>query len=178
MIYCFCFCCSITKLCLIFCDAMNCSTPVFPGLHYLPGFAQTHVHWVDGAIQPPHPLLPPFSCPHSFLASGSFPMSWLFTSGGQSIGASSLVLPKNCFDLLPIQGALKSLLQHCSLKASILWHWAFFMVQFSHLYMITGAIITLTIWTFVSKVMSLLFNTLSLFVIAYLPRIKCLISWL
>ena len=78
------------------------------------------------------------------------------------------------FDLLAIQGTLKTLLQHHSSKASILWHSAFFMVQFSHLYMTTGKATVLTIQTFVNKVMSQLFNTLSGFVIAFLPRRKCL----
>ena len=82
-------------------------------------------------------------------------------------------------DLLAVQGTLKSLLQHCSSKASILQCSAFFMVQLSHPYMTTGRTMSLTIWTFISKVMSLLFNTLSRFVIAFLPRRKCLlISWL
>ena len=117
-------------------------------------------------------------------------MSWLSISSGQSIGASAstLVLPMNTwvvsfridwFDLLAIQGTLKSLLHHHSSKASILWCSVFFMVQFSHPYMTTGKTISLTRWTFVGKVMSLLFNTLSRFVIAFLPRSKCLfISWL
>ena len=83
------------------------------------------------------------------------------------------------FDLLAFQGTLESLLQHHSSKVSIVWHLAFFMVQLSHPYMTTGKTIALTIWTFVSKVMSLLFNTLSRFVIAFLPRSKhLLISWL
>ena len=83
------------------------------------------------------------------------------------------------FDLLAVQGALKSLLQHDSLKASILWCSAFFMVQLSHPYMTTGKTIALMIWTFVGQLISLLFNTLSRFVIAFLPRSKCLlISWL
>ena len=83
------------------------------------------------------------------------------------------------FDLLAVQGTLKSLLQHHSSKASILQHSAFFMVQLSHLYMTTGKTIALTIWTFVGKVISLLFNMLSRFVIAFLSRSKCLlISWL
>ena len=82
-------------------------------------------------------------------------------------------------DLLAVQGTLKSLLQHHSSKASILPHSAFFMVQLSHPYMTTGKNIALTRWTFVGKVMSLLFNVLSRFVITFLPRIKCLlISWL
>ena len=83
------------------------------------------------------------------------------------------------FDLFAVQGTLKSLLQHHSSKASILWHSAFFIVQLSHLYMTTEKTIALTIWTFVSKVIYLLFNTLSRFVIAFLLRSKCLlISWL
>ena len=83
------------------------------------------------------------------------------------------------FDLLAVQGILKSLLQHHSSKASNLQHSAFFMVQLSHPYMTTGKTIALTVWTFVSKVVSLLFNMLSRLFIAFLPRNKCLlISWL
>ena len=83
------------------------------------------------------------------------------------------------FDLLAVQGTLKSLLQHYSSKASILLCSAFFIVQLSHPYMTTGETIALTRQTFVGKVMSLLFNMLSKFVIAFLPRSKCLlISWL
>ena len=110
------------------------------------------------------------SCLQSFPASGSFPTNWLFTSGGQSIGASASVLPKNIqgwFSVgltglisLAVQGTLKSLLQHHSSKASVLWHAAFFMIQLSHVNMTTAKTIALTRWTFVGKVMSLLFNTL------------------
>ena len=74
------------------------------------------------------------------------------------------------FDLLAVQGTLKSLLQHHNSKASILQHSAFFMVQLSHPYMIIGKTIALTIWIFVGKLMSLLFNMLSRFVIAFLPK--------
>ena len=82
-------------------------------------------------------------------------------------------------DLLAVQGTLKSLLQHHSSKASILWRSAFFIVQLSHPYMTTGKTISLTRWTFVGKVMSLLFNMLSRLVLAFLPRSKrLLISWL
>ena len=78
-----------------------------------------------------------------------------------------------------VSSPCKSLLEHHSSKASILQYSAFFMVQLSHSYMTTGKIIALTIWTIVSKVMSLLFNMLSKFVIAFLPRSKCLLpSWL
>ena len=82
-------------------------------------------------------------------------------------------------DLLAVQGTLKSLLQHHSSKASIFWHSAFFMAQLSHPYMTTGKIIGLPRWTFVGKVMSLLFNMLCRLVITFLPRSKrLLISWL
>ena len=82
-------------------------------------------------------------------------------------------------DLLAVQGTLKSLLQHHSSKATILQHSAFFMIQLSHPYMTTGKTMALTRWTFVSKVMSLLFNMLSRLIIAFLPMSKCLlISWL
>ena len=112
-------------------------------------------------------------------------MSQLFASGAQSIGASASasVLPKNIqgwfpkmgwFYLLAVQETLKNLLQHHNSKASILRYSAFFMVQLSHSYMTTGKTIALTRWTFVGKVMSLLFNMLSSFVIAFLPRSKCL----
>ena len=108
----------------------------------------------------------PFSsCLQSFPASESFLMSQFFASGGQSIGTSALesVLPMNIqgwfridwFDLLAVQGTLKSLLQHPSAEASILQYSAFFMVQLSHLYMTTGKSIALTIQAFVSKVMCL-----------------------
>ena len=110
-------------------------------------------------------------------------MSWLFLSGDQSIGASASILPMNIqdwsfrinwFDHLVVQGTLKSLLQHHSLKALILRPSAFFMVQLSHTYMTIGKTIALTVRTFVGKVMCLLFNTLSRFVIAILTRSKCL----
>ena len=114
-------------------------------------------------------------------------MSQLFTSGGQSIGvsASTSVLPVNTqdfrmdwLDLLVVQGTLKSLLQHHSSNASILQRSAFFTVQLSHPYMTTGKTIALIRWTFVGKVMFLLFNMLSRLVITFLPRNKrLLISW-
>ena len=83
---------------------MNCSTSSFPVLHYLPECAQTHVYWVSDAIQPSHPVTLFSSCPQSFLESGSFPMSQLFTSGGQRIGASALalVLPMNIQGWFPL----------------------------------------------------------------------------
>ena len=117
-------------------------------------------------------------------------MSQFFVSGGHSIGASALasVLPMSIQDRSPLgwtgwislksQGH-SSLHQLHSLRASVLWCSAFFIIQLSHLYMTTGKTIALTIQTFVGKVLSLLFNMLSRFIIAFLPRSKCLlISWL
>ena len=99
-------------------------------------------------------------------SSGSFPMSWLFTSGGQSIEASNeysglISFRIDWFDLLDVQGTLKSLLHHHSSNSSILWHSAFFMIQLSQRYMTTGKTIALTRWTLVGKVISLLFDMLS-----------------
>ena len=125
--------------------------------------------WCHPAIS--SSVVPFASCLQFFPASGSFQMSQLFASGGQSIGvsASTSVLLMNTqdwsisfrmdwLDLLAVQGTLKSLLQHYSSKASILRHSAFFIVQLSHPYTTTGKTIALTRWTFVDKVMSLLFN--------------------
>ena len=115
-------------------------------------------------------VVPFSSCPQSFPASGSFQMSWLFASGGQSIGdwASTSVLPMKTQDWCPLgwtgwislqsKGLFKSLLQHHSSTASVLWRSAFFTVQLSHPYIPTGKTIALTRWTFVHKVMSLLWG--------------------
>ena len=127
-------------------------------------------------------VVPFSSCPQSFPASGSLQMSQLFTSGGQSIGVSASMNTQDWSPLgwtgwisFAVQGTLKSLLQHHSSKASILWHSAFFIVQLSHPYMTTGKTISLTRWTFVDKLMSLLFNMLSMLVITFLPRSKHLL---
>ena len=117
----------------------------------------------------------PFSCLQSSQYQDLF--QWVFTSGGQYSGLISFRM--DWFDLLAVQGTFKNLLQYHNLKASILQLWTFFMVQLSHPYMTTGKTIGLAMWTFVDKVMSLLFNMLSRFVIAFHPRSKCLlISWL
>ena len=109
-----------------------------------------------------------------------WPKHWSFSFNSPSNEYSELISFRiDWFDLLAVQGTLKSLLQHHSSKASIFRCAAFFMVQLSHLYTTTGKIIALSIWIFVGKVMSLLFNILSRFLIAFLPRSKCLlISWL
>ena len=154
---------------------MNCSIPTFPVIHHLPELAQTHVHWVGDATQASHPLL-------ALILTSIFsririyskelalcikwPKYWIFSfSISSSIEYSGLIsFMIDWLDFLAVQGTLKSLLQHHSSKASIIWCSAFLMVQLSHPYMTTGKTIALTIRTFVSKVISL-FNMLSSFVI-------------
>jgi len=116
-----------------------------------------------------------FFCLHSFPSPGSFPVSWLFPLGGQSFGASASVLPIKIQDQFPFgmtglislqsNGLNKSLLQHYTSKASVFRYSTFFMVQLSHPYITAGKTIALTIWAFVGKLMSLVFNMLSRFVI-------------
>ena len=153
-----------------------------------PELALTHVHQVGDAIQPSHPLSslspPAFNLSqHPGLFNKSplpirWPKYWSFSFSPSSEYSELTSFRIDCFDLA-VQGALKSLLQHHSSKASILWRSAFFMVQLSHPYMTTIKTIALTIQTFVGKVLSLLSNMLSTLVIAFLPRSKCLlISWL
>ena len=132
-------CCRVTKSYPTLCDPMDCSTPSFPLPHYLPEFAQIHVHCADGDIQP-HSVVSFSPCPQSFPSSRSFPVNWLFASGGQSTGASpsASVLPMNSqswFHLgltnlisLLSKGS-QSLIQHHNSKAAILQRSAFFMVQ-------------------------------------------------
>ena len=166
---------------------MDCSTSGFPVLHHLPEFAQSHVHWVYDAIQSSHPLSPPLLLPSVFPSIRVFSnesalcVRWSFSfSISSSSEYSGLISFRiDCFDLLSVQGTLKNHLQHHNSNPSVLQPSVFFMVQLSHLYLTTGKIIALTIQTFVGKVMSLLFNTVSGFVIAFLPRNKhLLISWL
>ena len=168
------------------CDPMDCNMPGFPVLHHLPEFAQAHVHWVDDTIQPSHPLWPPSplslnlsqhqGLPHESVFRIRWPKYWSFSFSNSPFNECSGLTPfrMDWFDLLAVQGTLKSLLQHHSLKASILQCPALFMVQLWYPYMITGNTIALTI----CKVMSLLFNMLSRFLKAFLPRSRLLISWL
>ena len=109
-----------------------------------------------------------------------WPKYWSFSFNiSPSNEHPGLIFRIDCFDLLAVQGTLKSLLQHHSSKASILQCWAFFIVQLSHPYMTTGKTIVLTRWTFVGKVISLLFNMLSMLVITFPPRSKyLLILWM
>ena len=153
--------------------------------HEFPELTQTHVHQVGDAIQPSHLLSSP--SPPAFSLSqhhGLFKWAGSSKSDGQSIGvsASASVLQMNIQDWFPLgltgwislqsKSLLKSLLQHCSSKASIIWCSAIFIVQLSHSYMTAGKTMALTRWTFVGKVMSLLFSMLSRLLIAFLPRSK------
>ena len=149
---------------------MDCSTSGFPILHHFLELVQTHVHWVSDAIQPSHPLSSLlssiFPSIRVFSNESAFhirwPKYWSFSISPSNEYSWLISFRMDWLDLLAVEETLKSLLQHHSSKASILWHSAFFMVQLSHPYMNTGRIIALTIWTFVGKIMSLLFNMLSL----------------
>ena len=147
-IYC-CF-CSVAKLGSILWDPMYCSMPGFSVHHYLPEFAQTHVHWVSDAIQASHP--PSFPSPPapnpsqhqslfqwvSSLHKVAKVLSFSFNISPSSEHPGLISFRMDQLDLLAVQGTLKSLLQHHSSKASILWCSAFFIVQLSHPYMTTG----------------------------------------
>ena len=146
---------------------MNRSMPGLPAHHQLPEFTQTHVHGVGEAIQPSHPLLSPFLLPpippsiRVFSSESTlrirWPKYWNFRfSISPSKEHPGLIFRMDWLDLLAVQGTLKSLLQHHSLKASILRRSAFFTVQLSHPYMTTGKTIALTRRNFVGKVTSLL----------------------
>ena len=167
---------------------MDCSMPGFPVLHQ--SWSLPRLMSVESVMPPNHLVFcrPLSSCLQSFPASGSFLMSaiqirwpkyWRFSISPSNEYTWLISFRIDWFDLLAIQWTLKGLLQHHSSKASILQHSDFFMVQLSHPYVMNGKTVVLTIWTFVDKVMSLLFSMLSRLVIAFLPRSKCLlISWL
>ena len=157
---------SVTQSSPILCDPMNCSMPGLPVHHQLPEFTQTHVHRVSDAIQPSHPLSSP-----KVLQLQHQSFQWIFKVDWFPLGLTGLIS-------LQSEGTLSSLLQHHSSKVSVLWCSAFFMVQLSYLYMTNGKTIALTRWTIVNKVTSLLLNTLSRLVIAFLPRRVFLILWL
>ena len=180
---------SITQSSLTLCDPMDCSAPGFTVHHQLLEFVQTHVHWVSDASN--HLILccPLLLLPSIFPSIRVFskesvlhirwPKCWSFSfSISPSNEYSGLIFLRiDWFDLLEVQGILKSLLQHHSSKASIFQHSAFFVVQFSHPYMTTGKTIAFTRQIFVYNVS--VFNMLSRLVIAFLPRSEHLLtSWL
>ena len=159
---------------------MDCSMSGSLSSHSLLEFAQIHAHYVNDVIQLCQPLLP--SSPPAFSLSqhhGLFkwvsirwPKYQSFSFSIRHYNEYSMLISFRIdwFDLLAVQGTLKSLLHHHSSKASVLWCPAVFMVQLSHLYMTMGKTIALTRQTFVSKAMSLLFNILSRLAIAFLPK--------
>ena len=168
---------SVAQSCPTLCKPLDCSTPGFLVHHQLLELAQTHVHQVSDAIQPSHLLLSP--SPPAFNLSSirifssesvlgiRWPNYWRFSfSISPANEYSGLISFRIDWFDLAVHRTLKSLLQHHSSKASVFHCSAFFMVQLSHPYMTTGKTIALTRRTFVSKVMSLLFSTLSRFVIA------------
>ena len=157
----FCY-CLVTKLCPTLRNPMDCSTPDCSVPHHLLEFMQVHVQWIGDAIQPSNLLSPSspsaFNLPQYRVFSNelTFRIRWLeYWNLSLNISPSNeysglISFKVDWFDLLTVQGTLKSLLQHHSLKASIIWLSAFFIIQFSHLYMTTGKTIALTRWTFVS----------------------------
>ena len=170
---------------------MDHSTPGLPLHHQLLEFTQTHVHQVSDAIQPSHLLSfpsPPalnLSQHQGFSNESALHIRWLkYWSFSFNISPSNehsglISFRMDWLDLLAVQGTLKSLLQHHSSKASILQRSTIFIVQLSHPYMTTAKTIALTRWTFVDKVIFLLFNMLSRLVITFLPRtMHLVISWL
>ena len=178
--------CWVTQSCLTLCNPMDCSMQA--SLSLISSWSLLKVMSIE-LLMPSNYLI--LCCPLLFLPS-VFPsirvfssefISWLkywsFSINPSNDYSGLISFRIAWFNLLAVQGTLKSLLQHHSLKESIPWHSAFFIVQLSHPYMIWGKTIALTIWTFVGKVTFLLFNTLSRFVKAFLPRSKrLLISWL
>ena len=179
---------SVSQSCPTLCDPMNCSTPGLPVHHQLPEFTQTHVHRVGDAIQPSHPLLSPSPpAPNPSQHQGLFQR---INSLHEVVKVLEFQLQHQSFQRTPRIDLLQDGLvgSPCSLKdsqessptpqfkkASILQRSAFFTVQLSHPYMTTGKTIALTRWSFVGKVMSLLFNMQSKLVITFLPRCRRLL---
>ena len=151
---------SVAQSCLTLCNPIDCTMPGLPAHLQLLEFTQTHVHWVDDAIQPSHPWSSPSPAfnlsQHQGLLNESalcirwrkyWSFSFSISSSNEHSGLTSFRM--DWLDLLAVQGTLKSLLQHHSSKASI-WNSAFFIVQLSHPYMTTGKTIVLTLWTFLA----------------------------
>ena len=159
---------------------MDCSTPGLPDPHHLLEFAQVCVHCIRDAVHPSHPLSSPsppaFILPSNRVFSNEsvlriqWPKYWSLSISPTNEYSGLISFRMDWVHLPAVQGTLKSLFQHHSSKASVFQHPAFFIVQLSHPYMTTGKTIALTRWTFVGKVISLLFNTLFRLIAAFLPR--------
>ena len=137
--------------CLILCHPLLFLLSIFPSIRLFSNESVLHIRW---------------------------PKYWSFSISLSNEYSELISFRIDWFDLLAVQGILKSLIEHHSLKASILWHSAFFSIQLSYLYTTTGNILALTVQTIVIQVISLLFNTLSRFVTAFLPRSKCLFNFM
>ena len=142
-------------------------------LHYLLEFAQIHILCLLFLLLPSFfPSMKIFS--NELVLLIRQPRYWSFSNSPSNEYSGWISFRMDWLDLIAVQETLKSLLQHHNLKASILQRSAFFIVQLSHRFLTTGETVILTIWIFVGKVMSLVFNMLSRFVINFLPRSKCL----
>ena len=182
---------SVTRSCLSLCDPMDCSMPGHPVHHQLRSLLKlmsiklvipsNHLILCHPLLFPPSvfPSIRVFSNESALCIRWPNYWSFSFNIGPSNAHPELISFRMDWLGLLIVQGTLNSLLQHHSSKSLILCHSAFFIVQLSHPYMTTGKTIALTRWTFVGKVMSLLFNMLSMLVIAFLPRSKCLLLlWL
>ena len=181
---------SVAQSCLTLCDPMDCSTQASQSITRSQNLLKlmsiksvmpsNHLTLCSSFVLPP-PFFPGIRVFSESVLFIRWPKYWSFSfSNSPSSEHPRLIsFRMDWLDLLVVQGTLKSVLQHHSSKALILWHSAFFIVQLSYPYMTTGKTIALTRWTFVCKVMSLFFNMLSRWVITFLPRSKhLLISWL
>ena len=188
---CCCACSSVAKSCRTLCNPMNCTCQA--SLSFAISWSLLKLMSIESVMPSNHLILcqPLLLLPSIFPSIRIFPSelalhirqpkywSFSFTINLSNEYSGLIFFRIDWFDLLAVQGAFKSLLQHYNSKSSVLQCSAFFMVQFSNPYMTTGKTIALMIWTFAGKVMSLLFNMLSRFVMAFLARSKCLlISWL
>ena len=172
------FCCSAAKSCTTLCDPMNCSMAGFPVLQHLLEFAQ--IQSIKSLMLSNHLILCHLLLLYSIFPTSGFPppplselalcirwpkcQNFSFSISPSNENSRLFSFSIYWFDFLAVQETLKSLLQHHNSKASILQCSTFFVIQFSHLYMTTRKTIALTIWTFVGKMMSLLYNILSMFV--------------
>ena len=175
-------CCSVTKLCPTLYDPMDCSTPGSSVSWSFLKLMPIELVMLSNHLILCHLILLLPSIFHSIRVFSNelalhirWPKYWNFSISPSNEYSVLISFRMDWFDLLAVQGTLKSLLQHHSSKVSILQCSAFFIVQLSHPYVTTGKTIALTRWTFVDKVMSLIFNTMSRLVIAFLPRIKRLL---
>ena len=181
--------CSVAKLCPTLCDLINCSLPGFLVLDCLPEFVQTQIHWVGNAIQPSYPLSPPSSLAFNLSqpqglfqwigSSHTVAKVWEFQLQHQSFQWIFRVFPLGLTGLILLFKGLSRVFSNTTVQKHQFFSTQSSLQSNSHLYLTTEKTTALTRQTFVGKLMSLLFNTLSRFVIAFVPRSKhLLILWL